>query len=74
MLNEVGALVLGIADLSDTAAKPPMPPGHAQRLPDSAANLQQRSVETLQQLLSAAVASEDYEQAALIRDELKRRE
>ena len=74
LLNEVGALVLGIADLSDTAAKPPMPPGHAQRLPDSAANLQQLSVETLQQLLSAAVASEDYEQAALIRDELKRRE
>ena len=73
LLDEDGTLVLSVSFLTDTAAELPIPPGYAQQLSDNPSDLQHRSVETLKKLLSAAVASEDYEKAVLIRDELKRR-
>lgn len=72
LLNEAG-LVLISHHLPDTASALSILPGHAQQLRDNLTNFQHYSVEALKKLLSAAVASEAYEQAALLRDELKRR-
>ncbi|MEM7382890.1 MAG: bifunctional nuclease domain-containing protein [Bacteroidota bacterium] len=72
--NEVGTLVSGSSDLPDTADETPMPPEYAQRLLREPIVLQFYPGEILKKLLSDAVASEYYEQAALIRDEIKRRE
>lgn len=72
LLNEAGLVSISHY-LPDTASALSIPPRHAQQLRDNLTNFQHYSVEVLKKLLSAAVASEDYEQAALIRDELKRK-
>lgn len=74
LLNEVDTLVSDISDLPDTADETPMPPEYAQRLLREPIVLQFYPGEILKKLLSDALASEYYEQAALIRDEIKRRE
>ena len=73
LLNEAGALVVTGPSLAELKTELSVPQTQSQQPSDVLTNLQHYSVEALKELLSAVIAREDYEQAALIRDELKRR-
>ena len=73
LLNETGGLLVAKTQLTDIKADLSMLQTYAQQQSDTRTNFQHYSVEALKKMLSAVIAQEDYEQAALIRDELKRR-
>ncbi len=71
LFNEVGNVL--ITQVPDQEAEMPKEPFYAQQF-NKASDFQYHSLEALKKLLSLAIEQEDYEQAALIRDELKQRE
>lgn len=73
LLHKTGGLLVAKTQLPAIKPNLSMPQTYAQQKSDTRTNFQHYSVEALKKMLSAVIAQEDYEQAALIRDELKRR-
>lgn len=70
LLNQVGGVLIPKSEVAEMASSDTQPSSSEAMVLN---NLENYSVQALKELLAWVVKREDYEQAALIRDELKRR-
>jgi len=73
LLNQVGGILIPKSELSDINTDLSSTDLLTRPNDRSITNFESCSIQTLKELLARVIAREDYEQAALIRDELKRR-